>query len=202
MKKVIKGEELKKKITESVNLICETVKKTLGPLGSDTIINSSNYFPYITNDGATIAENIESEDTIINTILSIIKASAIKTNEKVGDGTTTTLVLLEQIYKLGLKEIENGTNGYILKKQIEKSISKVLEILEKEKIKINKKTLEYVATISSNDEYIGKILSNLKNKYDLIEIKEGNDEIDIIEEVNGYYFDSILPSPYFLESTN
>ena len=202
MKKVIKGEELKKKITESVNLICETVKKTLGPLGSDTIINSSNYFPYITNDGAAIAENIESEDTIINTILSIIKLSAIKTNEKVGDGTTTTLVLLEQIYKLGLKAIENGTNGYILKKQIEKSTSKVLEILEKEKIKINKKTLEYVATIASNDETIGKTLSNLKNKYDLIEIKEGTDEIDIIEEVNGYYFDSILPSPYFLESKN
>ena len=116
MKKVIKGEELREKTTQAVDLICGTVKNTLGPLGCDTIINSSNYTPYITNDGATIAENIESEDVTINTILSIIKSSAIKTNEKVGDGTTTTLVLLEQIYKLGLKELEKGMNGYILKK--------------------------------------------------------------------------------------
>ena len=202
MKKVIKGDELREKTTQAVDLICGTVKNTLGPLGCDTIINSSNYTPYITNDGAIIAENIESEDITINTILSIIKSSAIKTNEKVGDGTTTTLVLLEQIYKLGLKELEKGMNGYILKKQIEKSTSKVLEMLKKEKIKINKDTLEHVATISSNDENIGKILSNLKTKYDLIEIKEGTEEIDTMEEVNGYYFDSILPSPYFLENKN
>ncbi len=199
MKKVISEKETKEKIEEAINLICGTVKKTLGPLGSDMLIDNSNMMPYITNDGVTIAENIESEDIIINTILTIIKSSAIKTNEIVGDGTTTTLVLLEKIYKSGLKEIEKGQNPFILKKLIEDSLKKIIKLIKKEKIKITKDIIKDIATVSSNDEQIGNIISNIFYKYSQIEIKEGKKEIDTIDEVTGYYFENLLVSPYFLE---
>ena len=104
MKKIVSGNELKNKILESINILCNTVKTTLGPSGSNIIIDHSMFSPFITNDGVTIAENIESEDEVINTILTLTKEASIKTNEKVGDGTTTTLVLLQSIYNEGLKK--------------------------------------------------------------------------------------------------
>ena len=98
-----------------INLLCNTVKTTLGPKGNNIIIDHSTLSPFITNDGVTIASNIESEDKVINTILNIAKEASIKTNEVVGDGTTTTLVLLQSIFNEGMKLIENGVNPIILK---------------------------------------------------------------------------------------
>ena len=98
MKKVIGNKELKQKMKEAINLLCDTVKITLGPKGNNIIIDHSTFTPFITNDGVTIAMNIESDDEVINTILEIAKEASIKTNENVGDGTTTTLVLLQKIY--------------------------------------------------------------------------------------------------------
>ena len=91
---------------KAINLLCDTVKVTLGPKGNNVIIDHSNLSPFITNDGVTIAENIESEDEVINTILELAKESSIKTNDIVGDGTTTTLVLLQSIYNEGIKLIK------------------------------------------------------------------------------------------------
>ena len=90
MKKVISGKELKEKMKETILLLCDTVSNTLGPIGNNVLINNSTMSPFITNDGVTIAENIESEDSVINTILEIAKEASLKTNEVVGDGTTTT----------------------------------------------------------------------------------------------------------------
>ena len=103
MKKIVSGNLLKEKIIEGINLLCDTVKTTLGPKGSNIIIDHSMFSPFITNDGVTIAENIESDDELLNTILTLTKEASIKTNELVGDGTTTTLVLLQSIYNEGIK---------------------------------------------------------------------------------------------------
>lgn len=199
MKKVISGGELQDRILKAINLLCGTVKKTLGPLGKNVIIDHSAFSPYITNDGVTIAENIESDDPVINTILSLIKEAAIKTNEVVGDGTTTTLVLLESIYKLGLEKLQEGTSIYKLKGELEGAVNKVINLLNEEKIVINDSIYTRVATVASGSEEIGKLISNLYLKYnDALEIKEGILENDTWEEYNGYYFESILASPYFL----
>ena len=103
MKREISNQELKEKMIIAIDILCNTVKTTLGPKGSNVIIDNSSFSPFITNDGVTIAENIESEDEIINAILEIAKESSIKTNENVGDGTTTTLVY----YKAFLKKVKN-----------------------------------------------------------------------------------------------
>ena len=108
MKKVISNTELETKMVDAIKLLCEPVKSTLGPKGRNAIIDHSAFTPFITNDGVTIAENIASEDLVINTILELAKEASIKTNETVGDGTTTTLVLLESIFNEGLKLIQNN----------------------------------------------------------------------------------------------
>ena len=117
MKKVISNKELKEIMTKAVNLICDAVGSTLGPSGNNVIIDNT-LSPYITNDGATIARSISSDDEAINAILDIVKEASLKTNEVVGDGTTTTLVLLQSIFNEGLKEIEQGKNAIVLKKEL------------------------------------------------------------------------------------
>lgn len=116
MKKVVCGSELQEKILESISLLCGTVKQTLGPKGNNVLIDHSTFSPFITNDGVTIAKNIESEDQVIAAILEIIKEASIKTDEEVGDGTTTTLVLLESLYKQSIQYINNGASPILLKK--------------------------------------------------------------------------------------
>ena len=117
MKEVVTGEELKKIMQEAINILCDSVSSTLGPSGNNVLINTSDTSPYITNDGYTIANALEVEDKKINTVIEIAKEASLKTNEEVGDGTTTTLVLLQSIFNEGLKEIENGKNPIILKNQ-------------------------------------------------------------------------------------
>ena len=111
MKVVVNKEELDSKMDFAVNMICDAVSSTLGPVGSNVLINNSDTMPFITNDGVTIANNICSDDKVINTILEIIKESSLKTNDVVGDGTTTTLVLFQSIYNSGKKLIEEGVKG-------------------------------------------------------------------------------------------
>ena len=110
MKKIVRGKNLQEKILESINILCGTVKETIGPKGNNILIDHSNFSPFITNDGVTIAKNIESDDAVVSTILEIIKEASIKTNDVVGDGTTTTLVLLESLYMESLKYINKGEN--------------------------------------------------------------------------------------------
>lgn len=202
LKKVINGIELKEKMSQAINLLCDTVKSTLGPKGNNVIIDHSAFTPFITNDGVTIAENIESEDIIINTILELAKESSIKTNITVGDGTTTTLVLLQSIFNEGLKKIEQGINPIILKKQLEHD----LKIIKEKILKLSKKPtssdLEKIAMTSANSEEIGKIISEAYHKVsskEAIRIKEGEVSKTKVVYHRGYIFDTLLASPYFLE---
>lgn len=205
MKKVISGKELEEKMAEAINLLCDTVKKTLGPKGNNIIIDHSSFTPFITNDGVTIAENIESDDEAINTILQIAKEASIKTNEVVGDGTTTTLVLLQSIYNSSIEFIKKGENPIILKKELEKILKQIIEKLNSYKIKPSKDTLKKIASISANDEEIGNIVSAvykyLENKNSIV-IKEVNQNSLKFNHLKGYYLDTSLASPYFFKNNN
>ncbi len=205
LKKVITGNELKEHMKSAINLLCNTVKNTLGPEGNNVIIDHSSHSPYITNDGVTIAQNIESDDPIDNTILELAKEASLKTNENVGDGTTTTLILLQSIFNNGLSEIEQGINPLTLKINLDIAIDKIISEIKKLSRKPTKKELLNIATISANDLEIGKELtaSYLKvKKQNAIKISEGDETFTTIEHLKGYTFTCDLASPYFLLQSN
>ncbi len=205
MKKVVSGKELQDKMVDAINLLCDTVKITLGPKGNNVIIDHSTFSPFITNDGVTIAENITSEDEVINTILELAKEASIKTNANVGDGTTTTLVLLQSIFNEGIKLINNGFSPIVLKRELDNYLDVIISKLKSMARIPSKEELKNVAIISSNDEEIGKNITNAYLKVlnrDAISIKEGEEDITKINYLKGYMLDSILASPYFLKGLN
>ena len=205
MKKIIYGNELYEKMSEAINLLCNTVKITLGPKGNNVIIDHSSFSPFITNDGVTIAENIESEDEVINTILTLAKEASIKTNDIVGDGTTTTLVLLEGIFNQGLKLIKEGYNSIILKKELNTYLDKLIIELENISHIPTNNDLYNVAKTSSNDNLIAKNIYDAYTKtknINAINIKEIDSNTSHIEYLNGYRFETVLASNYFLNEQN
>ena len=180
MKSVISGDELQHVMSEAVNLLCDTVSNTLGPTGNNILINNSDTTPFITNDGVTIATNIESEDKRINTVLEIVKEASLKTNELVGDGTTTTLVLLQSIFNLGLEEIKNGKNKIILKNELLSYMDKVVNEINNLKRNPKEEELLSISITSSNSYEIGKIITDIfkkvKSKYS-IKLEESNSDL-------------------------
>jgi len=203
MKKVVSGEELRNKMQEAINLLCDTVKTTLGPKGSNCIIDHSAFSPFITNDGVTIAENIESDDEVVNTILELAKEASIKTNTTVGDGTTTTLVLLQSIFNTGLKEIEKGENPIASKKRLESELSPILEAIREKSKAPTEKELYNIAKTSGGMEEIGINISEAYQKVSeksAIRIQESEEEKTKLVYRNGYSFDTLLASSYFLEN--
>ena len=205
MKKVIMGEELYDCEEQAVELLCGTVKKTLGPRGSNAIIDHSLMSPFITNDGVTIARNIESEDERINTILTLAKETSIKTDETVGDGTTTTLVLLESIFKSGLAKIKDGINPHILKNELDNALESVLDKIKKESKIPSEENYYDIASIAASDKNIGKLLTSLYLRLksgSAIKIEESKTSETYTKIINGYSFEPILASPYFFNNTN
>ena len=195
MKKVISGEFLEQKMIESIELLCGVVKDSLGPKGNNVLINTSDREPFITNDGVTIAQNITSEDMVVETILEIAKEASLKTNEVVGDGTTTTLVLLETLLKEGIKV----TNRKTLKVELEETLQEILEKLATFKKNPTKKDFQKIATVAANDESIGKITTEvfLKTKSkESIFLKESRDENTTYEKINGYTLECKIPEEY------
>lgn len=205
MKKVITGEKLYELEEEAITLLCDTVKETLGPRGSNAIIDHSLLSPYITNDGVTIARNIESEDECINTILTLAKSSAIKTDEMVGDGTTTTLVLLESIFKNGLAKIKEGASPHKLKQELDHALKKVTAQIQEGSRLPKEEDYYSIASIAANDERIGKEITPMYLKLqndDSLKIEEGSTTKTISKIIPGYHFETILASPYFLSNSS
>ncbi len=200
MKKIVSNDDLRNKMKEAINLLCDTVKMTLGPKGNNIIIDHSLFTPFITNDGVTIAKNIESEDEVINTILELAKESTIKTDEEVGDGTTTTLVLLQGLFNEGLKYIMNGGSPIILKKELDMVCEKIVKLISRKSRKPTKEELINIARVSANDDVIGDIVyevfSKVKNK-SFISLIEGTDNT-YVNYIKGYVMDTMLGSDYFL----
>lgn len=205
MKKIVRGKNLQEKILESINILCGTVKETIGPKGNNILIDHSNFSPFITNDGVTIAKNIESDDAVVSTILEIIKEASIKTNDVVGDGTTTTLVLLESLYMENLKYINKGESPILLKKELDKVLNIILKELDDLKRKPTDEDLKNIALISASDEELGNIAYQVTRKVkskDAIIIKEAPLNNTSIRYLKGYSFDITLASPYFLRDSN
>ena len=203
MKKIITGEELYDCLEKAIELLCGTVKKTLGPRGRNAIIDHSLMSPFITNDGVTIARNIESEDERINTILTLAKEASIKTDETVGDGTTTTLVLLESIFKSGLTKIKEGMNPNILKKELDDALESVIEEIKKESKIPTEENYYDIASIAATDQNIGKIIASMYLKVgSAIKIEESKTSETFTKMINGYSFEPILASPYFFNNAN
>lgn len=203
LKKVINNDELRKKINEAISILCGTVKTTLGPKGNNIIIDHSIFSPFITNDGVTIAQNIESNDEAINTILEFVKEAAIKTNETVGDGTTTTLVLLEAIYNEGLKLVNNGLSPILLKNKLDAKLTNIEKmILEKSHLP-NAKELTNIASVSANNSDVGKLISDVYFKvknHNAINIIEG-DNITTTTFLKGYTLETNITSDYYFKDS-
>jgi len=205
MKKVISNQNLINAMQEAINMLGDAVSSTLGPTGNNVLINNDDSAPFITNDGVTIAASIESENKEVNTILEIAKEASLKTNELVGDGTTTTIVLLKSIFNEGLTKIMNGKNAIILKKELDESSKEILNELDKLKIKPTSKDLMQVAKTSCNDNELGKMLTNLflkmKSKY-AIKLDESKTDKTYIKIKKGYSFElDNISNMYFVKNS-
>ena len=202
MKKVVAGKELNDKMDQAIELLCNTVKTTLGPKGSNIIIDHSAFNPFITNDGVTIAENIESDDAIINTILQLAKEASINTNSTVGDGTTTTLVLLQSIYNLGKKMINDGMNPILLKKELARSTKEIIKLITQYSHIPSEEELLNIIVTSANSKEIGKDIYQaytLTTDSRTIYLKESNNEKTEIIYKKGYVIDTLIASTFFFK---
>ncbi len=201
MKKIIAREELYSTILDSITSLCNPVGETLGPKGRNIIISKSDEVPFITNDGATIARCIESEDEIKNAIITIAKEASLKTEEEVGDGTSTTLVLLKEIIKEGINQLQNNVNPMVLKKELQKSQEQILKLLAQQKRNATNKELKNIALASANEEKIGLLVYDAYQKIkvkEAINIQESENSESLLVINYGYLLEEGLFSPYLL----
>ncbi len=201
MAKQIKyGEEARKALESGVNQLADTVKITLGPKGRNVILEKKYGTPLVINDGVTIAKEIELKDPFENMGAQIIKEASTKTNDVVGDGTTTAAVLAQAIIREGNKNVAAGANPIILRKGIDKAVEVCVEKLKQISTPVEgKQSIAQVASISAADETIGQLISDAMEKV-------GNDGVITVEEsktmktelnvVEGMQFDRGYASPY------
>ncbi len=201
-KQIIYNEEARKKLKIGVDKLADAVKVTLGPRGRNVVLDKGFGSPTITNDGVTIAKEIELEDKVENLGAEIIKEVAEKTNEAAGDGTTTAVVLAQAIISEGLKNVAAGANPLALKKGIEKGREKIISSLKNLSKKItSKEEMAQVATISAEDKEIGNLIAEAMQEI-------GKDGVITVEEsktfgiqkeiVKGLQFDRGYISPYMV----
>ena len=166
MAKQIKyGEEARRSLLAGVNALADTVKITLGPKGRNVVLDKKYGSPLITNDGVTIAKEIELEDPFENMGAQLVKEVATKTNDVAGDGTTTATLLAQSIVIEGLKNVAAGANPMIVKKGIELATKTAVDTLSSISKPIESKhAIAQVASISSGDEYIGELISDAMEK--------------------------------------
>ena len=162
MAKQIKyGEEARHALEKGMNALADTVKITLGPKGRNVVLDKKFGAPLITNDGVTIAKEIELEDPFENMGAQLVKEVATKTNDVAGDGTTTATLLAQAIIREGLKNVAAGANPMGIKRGIEKAVEAAVEGLKEISKPIeNKQAIEQVASISAADESIGKLIAD------------------------------------------
>ncbi len=199
------GAEARKALEAGVNKLADTVKVTLGPRGRNVVLGRSFGSPLITNDGVTIAKEIELEDQFENMGASLVREVATKTNDIAGDGTTTATILAQSIIKEGLKNVTAGANPMVLKRGIEKAVEEVVEGLKGISKPVEDKTaIAQVATNSSDDETVGKLISEAMEKVGndgVITIEEGNTMNVELEFTEGMQFDRGYLSAYMVTDT-
>ena len=206
MAKQIKyGDEARKALENGVNIVADTVKITLGPKGRNVVLDKKFGAPLITNDGVTIAKEIELEDPFENMGAQLVKEVSTKTNDVAGDGTTTAVVLAQAIVKEGLKNLAAGANPMILKKGISTAVdTAVAKVKSISKPVENKLGIQQVASISAGDEKIGELISNameIVGKDGVITVEEGKTMATELTTVEGMQFDRGYASAYMVTNT-
>ncbi len=207
MAKQIKyGDEARKALETGVNVIADTVKITLGPKGRNVVLDKKFGAPLITNDGVTIAKEIELEDPFENMGAQLVKEVSTKTNDVAGDGTTTAMVLAQAIIREGLKNLAAGANPMILKKGISSAVdTAVTKIKSISKPVENKLAISQVASISAGDEAIGKLIADameIVGKDGVITVEEGKSMTTELTTVEGMQFDRGYASAYMVTNTD
>ncbi len=206
MAKEIKyGEDARKSLLDGINKLADTVKVTLGPKGRNVVLDRSYGSPLITNDGVTIAKEIELENSYENMGAGLVKEVSIKTNDVAGDGTTTATVLAQKMIKEGIKNIAAGGDPMSIKRGMDKATEVATEELKKISSSINgKKDIARVASISANNEVIGNLIADAMEKVSkdgvitIEESKTSNTEVKVVE---GMQFDKGYISPYLVTNT-
>ncbi len=204
-KQIVYGEDARKALLSGIDQLADTVKITLGPKGRNVVLDKKFGAPLITNDGVTIAKEIELDDAFENMGAQLVKEVSIKTNDVAGDGTTTATLLAQALIREGMKNVTAGANPMILKKGISKAVDTAVEALKENSKQVEgSKDIARVATISAADEVIGNLIAESMEKV-------GNDGVITVEEsktaetysdvVDGMMFDRGYITPYMCTDT-
>ena len=207
MAKQIKfGEDARKSLLEGVNKLADTVKVTLGPKGRNVVLDKSFGAPLITNDGVTIAKEIELEDKFENMGARLVKEVSTKTNDVAGDGTTTATVLAQAMIKEGVKNVAAGADPMAIKRGIEKAVDGAVAELKEITSPVNgKEDIARVASISANNKEIGNLIADAMEKVSkdgVITIEESKTSDTYVDVVEGMQFDKGYISPYMVTDTD
>lgn len=204
-KQIIYNEEARRALERGVNALADTVTVTLGPKGRNVVLDKKFGSPQITNDGVTIAREIELEDPFENMGAQLVKEVATKTNDIAGDGTTTATLLAQAIIRDGLKNVAAGANPMIMKRGIEKAVEVALKELESMSKPVEtKEDISQVAAISADDETIGQLIAEAMEKVGkdgVITVEESKGFTTDLKVVEGMQFDRGYISPYMVTDT-
>ena len=199
------GEEARKALEKGVNQLADTVKITMGPKGRNVVLDKKFGAPLITNDGVTIAKEIELEDPFENMGAQLVKEVSTKTNDVAGDGTTTATLLAQAIIREGLKNLAAGANPMVMKKGIAKATEAAIEAIKANSQKVNgTEDIARVGTVSSGDETIGKLIAEAMEKVSadgVITVEESKTAETYSEVVEGMQFDRGYITPYMVTDT-
>ena len=205
-KQIAYGEEARKALMKGIDQLADTVKITLGPKGRNVVLDKKFGAPLITNDGVTIAKEIELEDPFENMGAQLVKEVSIKTNDIAGDGTTTATLLAQALIREGMKNVTAGANPMVLKKGIADAINVAVEAVKKNSKQVSgTDDIARVATVSSQDEFIGKLIAEAMEKVTtdgVITVEESKTAETYSEVVEGMMFDRGYIAPYMVTDTD
>ena len=205
-KMIVYGEEARKKLQAGIDQLADTVKVTLGPKGRNVVLGKKYGAPLITNDGVTIAKEVELEDAFENMGAQLIREVATKTNDVAGDGTTTATLLAQAITREGLKNLSAGANPMVMRKGIEKAVEAAVAAIKEHSVPVNgSEDIARVGTVSSGDEAIGKLIAEAMEKVGtegVITIEESKTAETGLDVVEGMQFDRGYISPYMVTDTD
>ena len=205
-KMIVYGEEARKKLQSGIDQLANTVKVTLGPKGRNVVLGKKFGAPLITNDGVTIAKEVELEDAFENMGAQLIREVATKTNDVAGDGTTTATLLAQAITREGLKNLSAGANPMVMRKGIEKAVEAAVAAIKEHSVPVNgADDIARVGTVSSGDESIGALIAEAMAKVGtegVITIEESKTAETGLDVVEGMQFDRGYISPYMVTDTD
>ena len=205
-KQIIYGEEARKALQNGIDKLSNTVKITLGPKGRNVVLDRKYGAPLITNDGVTIAKEVELEDAFENMGAQLVKEVATKTNDVAGDGTTTATLLAQALVREGMKNVAAGANPMVVKKGMQAAVSAVVEeVLKNAKPVASTEDIARVATVSAADEYVGNLIADAMAKVTadgVITIEESKTSETYSDVVEGMQFDRGYISPYMVTDTD